>query len=132
MIKACILTILVMMAASCASPTDYGNIDTETISQIKLLDAYVSRQRLSVEGITAWNFLNQRNHFRNLVVVRVIEQHLGIDETPGAYPLTEDLKAQVVRRARVHCRTRQSPWSLHMSPYPRRWPYQSGKVLPVL
>ena len=94
--KACISTLLVIILASCASLPDYGHIDAETIAQIKLLDAYVAKHGLSVEGVTAWNFLHQRNEYRNLVLVRVTEQRLRIDETPRSYPLLEDLEEQVV------------------------------------
>ena len=55
-----------MMVASCKSPTDYGSIDATTIAQIKILDRYVLQRGLGVKGITAWNFLNQRNLYRNL------------------------------------------------------------------
>lgn len=94
--KACISTLLVIILASCASLPDYGHIDAETIAQIKVLDAYVAQHGLCVEGGTAWNFLHQRNEYRNLVLVRVTEQRLRIDETPRTYPLLEDLEAQVV------------------------------------
>ncbi len=89
--------ILALALASCKTASEYASLDPETLSQVRRLEAYIDMYNLNVPPITAWNFVNVRNNHRNLVLIRVTEHRMSLNETPRAYPLNVDMEAEVLK-----------------------------------